>query len=370
VWVHDLQLTDFRSYAELSVTLEPGVTTFIGRNGQGKTNLVEAIGYCATLGSHRVAADAPLVRFGAEQAIIHCGVHDELRNTAIDILIHPGRANKARINGVGTPRTRDILGIVRTVLFAPEDLAIVKGDPTDRRRFLDDIVVQQRPAIAGIRADYERVLKQRNTLLKTARGVRNKESLLTTLDSWDAQLANLGGQIIAERCAFVAALNPHFAAQYSAIADGMSANIRYRSAVCDDADMDAARWEQILLAAMAERRSDEIDRGVTLAGPQRDDLTITLGEHPAKGFASHGESWSLALALRLAAHKVLAEDGDAPILILDDVFAELDTKRREHLVDAFDGTEQVLITAAVAADIPDRVTGARFEVAGGTVRAQ
>lgn len=370
MWVHELHLTNFRSYENLAVTLGPGVTTFVGRNGQGKTNLVEAIGYCATLGSHRVAADAPLVRFGAEQAVVHCRVETINRRTAIDVLIHPGHANRARVNGVQLPRTRDVLGIVRTVLFAPEDLAIVKGDPSDRRRFLDDIVVQRRPAIAGVRADYERVLKQRNALLKSARGVREKERLLATLQSWDSQLAELGGQVIAARCALIQDLEPLFRKQYAAIADNMQATIRYRSAVSTDVGVEARAWEEALLATIDERRTDEIDRGVTLVGPQRDDLVITLGEHPAKGFASHGEAWSLALALRLASRVVLTEDDEAPVLILDDVFAELDSKRREHLVEALGESEQVLITAAVPADIPEHIGGARFQVAEGQVSPQ
>lgn len=367
MWVQHLQLTDFRSYAEVSVALERGVTTFVGRNGHGKTNLIEAIGYCATLGSHRVASDAPLVRFGAEQAIIHCEVVDDVRTTSLDVLIHPGRANRARINGVNATRTRDVLGILRTVLFAPEDLAIVKGDPSDRRRFLDDIVVQQRPAIAGVRADYERVLKQRNALLKSARAVRDRDSLIATLDSWNTQLAALGAEIIAARCAVIAALETPFQVQYAALADGMFARIAYRSALADHQDVNPVTWNAALLQAMDERRRDEIERGMTLVGPHRDDLTIMLGEHPAKGFASHGESWSLALALRLASRVVLSDNDHEPVLILDDVFAELDTKRREHLVDALQHSEQVLITAAVAGDIPEQIGGVRRHIRAGQV---
>jgi DNA replication and repair protein RecF len=345
----------------------------IGRNGRGKTNLVEAIGYLSTLGSHRVAGDAPLVRHGATQALIHAGVEEAGRTTAVDVAIIPGKVNKARINAAPVPKVRDILGVVRTVLFAPEDLAIVKGDPSERRRFIDDFLIQRRPRIAAVRSDYDRVLKQRNALLKSARTVRGaaREAMVETLLVWDEQLAKAGATLTVERIEAIAALRPYLLQHYGYIADDNTISMTYRNAM--EAEIPEASqadaWEAALLAAMTTRREDEIDRGITLVGPHRDDLVLGLGDFPAKGYASHGESWSIALALRLATLSAFQAEMIEPILLLDDVFAELDAKRRLHLAELVGAGQQVFITASVEADIPQEVSGQRFSVTEGVVQA-
>ena len=433
-----LALTDFRSYGELSVELGAGVTTFSGPNGEGKTNLVEAVGYLATLGSHRVATDAPLVRRGAERAVLRAAVTGAQGGSLIEVEINPGRANRVRLNRSPLPRPRDILGALRTVLFAPEDLALVKGDPGERRRFLDELLVATAPRYAGVRADYERVLRQRTALLKSA-GARGhlrgpaRESVTATLDAWDAQLARAGAPLLNGRMRLVAALRPHVTAAYeavsrdaasavpreaassisgggegtvsrgaesgvsrgaaSAVSRGAAATVAmaYRCSVADSAgtagpaepgagtagppDRSAddraegvAGLETAMLKALAAARASELDRGVCLVGPHRDELELSIGGLPARGYASHGESWSLALALRLASFALLREGREDPVLILDDVFAELDVGRRERLAALIAGGEQVLITAAVPADIPDVLAGARFTVRDGAVR--
>jgi DNA replication and repair protein RecF len=371
-----LGLTDFRSYADVSVELGPGVTAFTGLNGAGKTNLVEAVGYLATLGSHRVATDAPLVRNGAERAVLRAAVTGAHGSTLVEVELNPGRANRVRLNRAPLPRPRDVLGALRTVLFAPEDLALVKGDPGDRRRFLDDLLVATAPRYAGVRADYERVLRQRTALLKSAgakghlRGAA-RESVTATLDAWDAQLARAGAPLLAGRIRLVAALRPHVSAAYDAVSGGRSGDgpaISYRASV--DAigpDDQVPVLEAALLKALAGVRASELDRGVCLVGPHRDELELSIGGLPARGYASHGESWSLALALRLASFALLRQGGDDPVLILDDVFAELDAGRRERLATLVADAEQVLVTAAVPADIPGLLYGPRFHVEAGAV---
>ena len=372
-----LALTDFRSYAELSLELGPGVTTFSGPNGEGKTNLVEAIGYLATLGSHRVATDAPLVRRGADRAVLRAAVSGTHGGTLVEIELNPGRSNRVRLNRAPMPRPRDILGALRTVLFAPEDLALVKGDPGERRRFLDELLVATAPRYAGIRADYERVLRQRTALLKSAgakghlRGAA-RESMTATLDAWDAQLAQAGAPLLAGRMRLVAALRPHVTAAYEAVSGGSpgdSCEISYRASAFNnnEFDNDMAGLEVAMLKALAGIRASELDRGVCLVGPHRDELELFVGGLPARGYASHGESWSLALALRLASFALLKQDSEDPVLILDDVFAELDTGRRDRLAALVSGGEQVLITAAVPADVPDVLAGVRFTVRAGVV---
>jgi DNA replication and repair protein RecF len=376
VYLTRLALTDFRSYADTSVELGPGVTTFTGLNGEGKTNLVEAIGYLATLGSHRVATDAPLVRHGAQRAVLRAAVTRAQGSTLVEVELNPGRANRVRLNRAPLPRPRDILGTVRTVLFAPEDLALVKGDPGDRRRFLDDLLVATAPRYAGVRADYERVLRQRTALLKSAgakghlRGAA-RESVTATLDTWDAQLARTGAPLLAGRMRLTAALRSHVAAAYDAVSGGHSgagSAISYRASV--DAigpDDQGPVLEATMLKALAGVRASELDRGVCLVGPHRDELELSIGGLPARGYASHGESWSLALALRLASFALLKQGGDDPVLILDDVFAELDAGRRERLAALVAGAEQVLITAAVPADVPGHLAGTRFHVQAGVI---
>ncbi len=376
MFVAQLTLHDFRSYADLDLELTPGATAFVGRNGQGKTNVVEAIDYLSRLASHRVAGDTPLVRAGTEQALIRASVVKDGRPALLEVELNPGRANRARINRSPLPRAREIVGLVRTVLFSPEDLALVKGDPAERRRFLDDLLVLRTPRLAGVRADYERILRQRNTLLKTARpgpgSAARRESALATLDVWDEQLARAGAEILAARLSLVDALRPYVGKAYETVARGASredAAMEYKPSfelAGDPADLEVA-----LADALLARRADELDRGLSLVGPHRDELALTLGNGetrlPVRGYASHGESWSYALALKLASYDLLRAEGDDPILILDDVFAELDTERREQLADLVAGAEQVLVTAAVAADVPAALSGVRYDVADGDV---
>ncbi len=376
--VRHLSLVDFRSYREVAVEFEPGTSVLVGPNGQGKTNLAEALGYIATLGSHRVAADAPLVRQGAERAVIRTVVVRDGRELLVEIEICPGRANRARLGRAPVPRPREVLGVLRTVLFAPEDLALVKGDPSERRRFLDELLVARSPRYAGVRADYDRVLKQRNALLKTAGAARRAGAAgdLRTLDVWDGHLARYGSELLAGRLDLVESLRPLVDKAYDAVADGSGpATIDYRCSLGDDLDdafdqraADRDVLAAAMLAQLARVRGHEVERGVSLVGPHRDELQLSLGAFPARGYASQGESWSYALALRLASYDLLCVDGGEPVLILDDVFAELDSRRRERLAGLVAGAEQLLVTAAVAADVPERLQGARFDVAGGEVR--
>ncbi|KUL45844.1 recombinase RecF [Streptomyces sp. NRRL F-4489] len=371
--VTHLSLADFRSYARVEVPLDPGVTAFVGPNGQGKTNLVEAVGYLATLGSHRVSSDAPLVRMGADRAIVRAAVVQGDRQQLVELELNPGKANRARINRSSQVRPRDVLGIVRTVLFAPEDLALVKGDPGERRRFLDELITARSPRMAGVRSDYDRVLKQRNTLLKTAALARRhggRQMDLSTLDVWDQHLARAGAELLAQRLDLIAALGPLADKAYEQLAPGGGPlGLEYRGSAGAAMATATSREElyEVLLAALGEARRSEIERGVTLVGPHRDDLLLKLGQLPAKGYASHGESWSYALALRLASYELLRAEGNEPVLVLDDVFAELDARRRERLAELVAPGEQVLVTAAVDDDVPDVLAGARYAVSGGTV---
>lgn len=409
MYVSHLSLLDFRSYATADLELEPGVNAFVGRNGRGKTNLVEAIGYVATLGSHRVATDAPLIRAGAERAVVRTRIVRGDRASTVELEITQGRANRARINRGQQVRARDVLGILRTVLFAPEDLALVKGEPDGRRRFMDQLLVLMMPRVSAVLSDYDRVLRQRSALLKSARAVRRSggsgrsenaaAAELATLDVWDARLAELGAEILSLRLQLVDALRPAVAAAYEQVSDADGdAEIDYRSSVpalqgvrppelstgSGDNSISVEHLRGLLLEALGEVRPQELERGVSLVGPHRDDLVLTLGGLPAKGYASHGESWSFALALRLASFRLLGGDPqnsadspafwdpdlgtDAdPVLILDDVFAELDMRRRERLADLVLPARQVLVTAAVPEDVPPVLDGVRFHVEPGTV---
>jgi DNA replication and repair protein RecF len=370
MYVSKLSATDFRSYGQVDLDFDPGVTALVGPNGQGKTNLVEAIGYLATLGSHRVSLDAPMVREGAERAIVRGVVVQDGRDTLLEVELNPGKANRARRGGAALPKARDLLGSLRTVLFAPEDLAIVKGDPSGRRDFLDELLVARAPRYAAVCADYERVLKQRNALLKSAGGARRAGAELRTLDVWDAHLATAGGALLAGRHELVEALRPLVDKSYAAVSRGGGPTaLEYSSSVAPEivGSTDRELLAAAMSAALATSRDKELDRGLTLIGPHRDDLLLSIGGLPARGYASHGESWSLALALRLAAYDLLRADGGEPVLILDDVFAELDASRRESLAELVSPAEQVLITAAVAGDVPEQLVGARYDVAAGQV---
>jgi DNA replication and repair protein RecF len=392
VHVRHLSVTDFRSYPAAELPLAAGATTLVGPNGQGKTNLVEAIGYLATLSSHRVATDQPLVRAGAGQAVIRGVVVRDDRETLLELELNPGRANRARLNRSPLQRPREVLGTLRTVLFAPEDLALVKGDPAERRRFLDDLLVARQPRWAGVRADYDKVLRQRNALLRSAapvlrRGGRarpgqtedpvDRASAPHTLDVWSSQLAAVGAQLLYARLRVLRDLGPYLAKTYDEVSAAHSdARLSYRSSLrADDAATIAAgevppaeELEQQILRTLEEARPREVERGVTLAGPHRDDVALTLGDLPAKGYASHGESWSFALGLRLAAYQLLRHDlGEDPVLVLDDVFAELDSGRRERLAAMVGDCEQVLVTAAVEADVPASLAGVTYAVSPGRV---
>jgi DNA replication and repair protein RecF len=371
MYVRRVELTDFRSYERVAVDLGPGVAVLVGQNGMGKTNLVEALGYVAALDSHRVATDAPLVRAGATSAVVRCEIVHDGRELLVELEIVPGKANRARLNRSPVRRPREVLGALRMVLFAPEDLELVRGDPSERRRYLDDLLVARLPRFAGVRADYDRVVKQRNALLRTAYltrkvgGTRGQD--LSTLAVWDQHLAQHGAELLAGRLELVAALGPHLTKAYDAVAAGRaSASIAYSSRL-GTVPADRSVLEQALLASLAERRPAEIERGVTLVGPHRDDLGLTLGDLPAKGYASHGESWSFALALRLAAYDLLRSDGIEPVLVLDDVFAELDTGRRDRLAALVADATQLLVTCAVPEDVPASLRGARYDVGQGTV---
>jgi DNA replication and repair protein RecF len=380
-----LALTDFRSYAAADLALAPGASTFTGPNGQGKTNLVEAAAYVATFGSHRVATDAPLIRHGAQRAILRAAVTSAERDCLVEIEINPGRANRVRLNRVPLPRPREALGTLRCVLFAPEDLAMVKGDPEQRRRYLDDLLVATRPRFAGIRADYERVLRQRTALLKSAKAAsvggggrsgaaagdraERPSTAPSALEVWDEHLVAKGAELTAGRLELAVALRPLVTKAYAAVSgEDLAAGMGYRQAGQDDEpSADTAALADGLRRSLARVRRAELERGVCLVGPHRDDLELRIGELPARGYASHGESWSLALALRLAAYDLLRSGGDDPVLMLDDVFAELDAGRREALAGLVSGAEQVLVTAAVPADVPARLAGQRFEVSGGAI---
>lgn len=367
MFVRHLGLQDFRSWARVDLDLEPGRTVFVAPNGYGKTNLIEALWYSSTLGSHRVSSDAPLIRAGAERAIISTIVVNEGRELAVDLDVVAGRANKARLNRSPVRSAREILGVLRAVLFAPEDLALVRGDPAERRRYLDELATTRRPTIAAVRADYDKVVRQRTALLKTAAGARHRgeSSISDSLDVWDGHLAAHGAKLVKARVELVNELYPEVEKAYQLLAPASRpAAIHYRSKAetIDGQNETVEYFEAALLDELSRRRGAEIERGVCLVGPHRDDLELRLGDQVAKGFASHGESWSFALALRLAAYELLRSEGGDPVLLLDDVFAELDAARRRALAGVAASAEQVLVTAAVGDDIPADWDARRIEI--------
>jgi DNA replication and repair protein RecF len=379
------------------------VTVLVGSNGIGKTNLMEAIGYLATLSSHRVSSDGPLLRFGTDRALVRARVVRGGQTTVLELEINASRANRGRINRSNPVRARDLLGICQTVLFAPEDLALVKGDPSNRRRFLDELLVSLVPRHSATRTDYDRVLKQRNALLKSARAGKFTPAHEATLDVWDQHMARAGAELLHARLELVERLRPHLAKAYAQLTDGSKeAGAVYRStlqnlmdddggaalgaggsstvagaavaasAVAEDLSyLTVEELTERYVQAFAGSRRKELERGISLVGPHRDELELILGEAPAKGYASHGETWSMCLSLRLASYYVMLDDartgGSAPILILDDVFAELDVQRRRKLAAIVSGAEQVLVTAAVDADIPDELSGRRVKVIPGGI---
>ena len=391
MYLAQLSLTDFRSYSQVDLSFDPGITVLVGPNGIGKTNLMEAIGYLATLSSHRVSSDTPLLRFGTDQAMIRAKLVRGEQSTVLELEINGSRANRARINRSNPLRARDILGICQTVLFAPEDLALVKGDPSNRRRFLDELLVSLIPRHAATRSDYDRVLKQRNALLKSARAGKFTSGHEATLDVWDQHMARAGAELLHARLELVERLQPHLKNAYAQLTDGSkAAGAIYRSTLQGAVDEDGAAettghsedlrllsvddlTERYVQAFAASRRK-EVERGISLVGPHRDELELILGTAPAKGYASHGETWSMCLSLRLASYYVMLDDartgGSAPILVLDDVFAELDVQRRRKLAAIVSGAEQVLVTAAVEDDIPAELAGRRVKVVPGGIDVQ
>jgi DNA replication and repair protein RecF len=401
VYLEHLSLTDFRSYAQVDLALGPGVTVLVGSNGIGKTNLMEAIGYLATLSSHRVSSDGPLLRFGTDRSLVRARVVRGGQTTVLELEINAGRANRGRINRSNPVRARDLLGICQTVLFAPEDLALVKGDPSNRRRFLDELLVSLIPRHSATRTDYDRVLKQRNALLKSTRTGKFTSGHEATLDVWDQHMARAGAELLHARLALVELLRPHLTKAYAQLTDGSKeAGAVYRSTLQNLMDDDGAsapgagsgspaagsaaaedlsyltveELTERYVQAFAGSRRKELERGISLVGPHRDELELVLGQAPAKGYASHGETWSMCLSLRLASYYVMLDDartgGSAPILILDDVFAELDVQRRRKLAAIVSGAEQVLVTAAVDADIPAELAGRRVKVIPGGIDEQ
>ena len=384
-----LGLTDFRNYESASLDLHPGANLFVGSNGQGKTNLVEALGYLSTLGSHRVSSDHAMIRSGQDAAIIRTEVVHSDRAALVEVQLNRVGANRAQVNRSAI-KPRELPRYFSSVLFAPEDLALVRGEPSGRRRFMDELLVLRAPRMSGVLADYDRVLRQRNTLLKSARASGVRGGQLSTLDIWDDRLIALGSEIIEARGALIADLLPEVAAAYAAIAgaDHAASLASYlsilsatdaRSVDDDDSELVGADLSRDRLtadqAATAFRatldrlRRSELDRGITLAGPHRDDLVLTLNDLPARGYASHGESWSFALSLKLASAAVLRRESNSgdPVLILDDVFAELDESRRGRLADAVGDFEQVLITAAVMNDVPDRLAQHVVQIRAGQI---
>ncbi len=379
--VKHLTLSNFRNYQTVELPLNQGINLLVGKNGQGKTNLAEAIFYAATLTSHRVSGYLPLIRQGESKAIIRLLARFDDRENLLELELNTQGSNRARINRSDATRVRDVLGYVNAVIFSPEDLDIVKRDPSNRRAFIDELIVQLTPRMAGVYSDYERVLKQRNTLLKSARNIPAGSSSLSTLDSWDQSLVRIGSEIISSRFDITARLVPHLQEAYSAIADEKNdPSVKLRSSLLsNDLDSetsnafletgDREEIEALFQQRLKEVRTKELERGITLVGPHRDDLLLLLGSLPAKGYISHGESWSYALALKLASAELIRKEARAgdPVLILDDVFAELDSTRRSRLASLVSHNEQVIITAAVAEDVPSELTATRFFVKAGSL---
>ena len=365
-----LEVVDFRNHDAAAVELPAGVSVLVGPNGVGKTNVLEAIGYLATLGSHRVGQDAALIRAGAAAAVIRAAVRRAGRRLLVDVELRPGSGVRGRVNGAPVPRARDLLGVVRATVFAPEDLGLVRGDPEERRRFLDTLATQRLPRYHGSRQDYDRVLRQRNTLLRSAGG-RLPPSALATLEVWDEKLASAGAEIWSERLRLVAELTPRVELTYQHLAgrDDL-VEVDYVSSVAGDVGLgpDPAKLAQALRERLVADRAREVERGITLSGPHRDDLALALRGLPARTHASHGEAWSLALALRLGSHRLLAEEGEEPVLLLDDVFAELDRQRRDRVAEAAVAAEQAIVTAAVAEELPPELNAAVFHVEPGSVQ--
>jgi DNA replication and repair protein RecF len=359
VFISHLSLATFRSYKSLELPLEPGISIFIGRNGEGKTNIIESVLYLSFLNSHRVSSDGPLVQLGSNSAYVRAKTQLPDREVLVELEINAEKANRARINQNPVRSQKELFGIVQAIYFSPEDLDLVRGDPSERRKFIDQLLILRSPRMAGVISDYERAVRQRNSLLKS-------RASTDSLAAWDEQVSNFGGEIIAARLLALSNFEPIFQEIYSDISSEKPAQIKYKSSI-DDPSIDPQSNTEKILERMKATRAAEIERGLTLTGPHRDDLLLHLGDHLVKGYASHGESWSIALSLKLATYKLLENDGLKPILILDDVFSELDEERRIHLIELAKSAEQTFITVAVENDLPKELKGNRYQVKSGSV---
>jgi len=359
VLITNLNLNNYRSYTTLDLSLDPGVSIFVGKNGEGKTNIAEAVLYLTFLSSHRASGNTPLIKLGNQSAYIRAKVKYPEREILVELEINSDKANRAKVNQNQVRSQKEIFGIVQTIYFSPEDLDIVRGDPSERRRFIDQLLTLRSPRIAGVISDYERAVKQRNSLLKT-------RASADALNPWDKQVAELGGELITLRMLALDELKPIFNQVYKDISDTKPAEIVYKSSI-ENPTLNQGENSEKIMERLVNNRGTELDRGLTLTGPHRDDLLLILGDHLVKGYASHGESWSIALSLKLATYNLLKSDGLSPILILDDVFSELDEERRERLAEIAKGADQTIITVAVENDLPKSITGTKYLVRAGMV---
>ena len=357
--ITNLNLNNYRSYTTLDLSLDPGVSIFVGKNGEGKTNIAEAVLYLTFLSSHRASGNTPLIKLGNQSAYIRAKVKYPEREILVELEINADKANRAKVNQNQVRSQKEIFGIVQTIYFSPEDLDIVRGDPSERRRFVDQLLTLRSPRIAGVISDYERAVKQRNSLLKT-------RASMDALNPWDKQVAELGGELITLRMLALDELKPIFNQVYKDISDTKPAEIVYKSSI-ENPSLNQSENSEKIMERLVNNRGAELDRGLTLTGPHRDDLLLILGDHLVKGYASHGESWSIALSLKLATYNLLKSDGLSPILILDDVFSELDEERRERLAEIAKGADQTIITVAVENDLPKSITGTKYLVRAGVV---
>jgi DNA replication and repair protein RecF len=359
VLITNLNLTNYRSYTTLDLSLDHGVSIFVGKNGEGKTNIAEAILYLTFLSSHRASGSTPLIKLGNQSAYIRAKVKYPEREILVELEINSDKANRAKVNQNQVRSQKEIFGIVQTIYFSPEDLDIVRGDPSERRRFIDQLLTLRSPRIAGVISDYERAVKQRNSLLKT-------RASIDALNPWDKQVAELGGELITLRMLALDELKPIFNQVYKDISETKPAEIVYKSSI-ENPSLNQRENSEKITERLINNRGAELERGLTLTGPHRDDLLLILGDHLVKGYASHGESWSIALSLKLATYNLLKSDGLSPILILDDVFSELDEERRERLAEIAKAAEQTIITVAVENDLPKSITGTKYLVRSGIV---
>ena len=357
--ITNLNLNNYRSYTALDLALDPGVSIFVGKNGEGKTNIAEAVLYLTFLSSHRASGNTPLIKLGNQSAYIRAKVKYPEREILVELEINSDKANRAKVNQNQVRSQKEIFGIVQTIYFSPEDLDIVRGDPSERRRFIDQLLTLRSPRIAGVISDYERAVKQRNSLLKT-------RASIDALNPWDKQVAELGGELITLRMLALDELKPIFNQVYKGISETKPAEIVYKSSI-ENPSLNQRENSEKITERLINNRGAELERGLTLTGPHRDDLLLILGDHLVKGYASHGESWSIALSLKLATYNLLKSDGLSPILILDDVFSELDEERRERLAEIAKAAEQTIITVAVENDLPKSITGTKYLVRAGMV---